>query len=399
MDITPDPSASTDAPGTDSSSESSTSSDTGASSGTDASAESADPSCSDIASYLAKHYGLAEPVELRELERGANRNFLVTSQGQRYVYRIYTDHDFYVRNPKAYRYELDLLAYLREYKLAVPEPVTRLDGERLSVMGAATDSHTGRPSDPLTSIPRSGPSIDSPADPPDTPRCGALFRFFEGEEHVTWHPEVNEPVVISFGSSVAEIHQQSDQFSRPYCRHYFDLQYLLDGPLQTLESILKKRRGEDLTFFKEYADHMRRQISKLGKGKDIYGLIHADLHVGNILYHHENGYCILDFDQCAFGWRAYDVATFKYNIMETVPDHLTDEIWRCFLEGYNRVRPLNQAELDCLPVFANAWTLWDIGETLVLATQWGGHRPDLIEGDLSQDEYLDEAVETLRGMV
>lgn len=362
MDNTPDPSASNDSSGTDDSSESA----------------DADPTCSSITSYLKEHYGLAEPVDVRELERGANRNYFVTSEGQRYVFRVYTDHDFYVRNPEAYRYELDLLAYLREYKLTVPEPVKRLDGERLSVMSAAAD-----------------PS----ADPPDTPRCGALFRFFEGEEHVTWHPEVNEPVVISFGSAVAEIHRRADQFQRPYCRHHFDLQYLLDGPLQTLESILQERRGEDLAFFKDYADQMRRQISGLGKGKDIYGLIHADLHVGNILYHPDDGYCILDFDQCAFGWRAYDVATFKYNIMETVPDHLTDEIWRCFLEGYNRVRPLTQAELDCLPIFANAWTLWDIGETLILATQWGGHRPDLIEGDLTQDEYLDEAVETLRGML
>lgn len=355
-----------------------------------ASAGSSEQSCSTIAAYLVDQYGLAPPVDIRELEPGANRNYLVASQDQRYVFRIYTDHDFYVRNPKAYQYELDLLAYLHEYKLAVPEPVKRLDDKRLGVMvdslGVATE----------TSV---GPSSVPPTDPPAGARCGALFRFFKGEEHVTWYPEVNEPVVISFGAAVAEIHQCADQFPKPYCRHHFDLQYLLDGPLQTLESILKERRGEDLSFFKDYANHMRRQISELGKGKDIYGLIHADLHVGNILYHPDNGYCILDFDQCAFGWRAYDVATFKYNIIETVPDHLTDEIWRCFLEGYNRVRPLTQAELDCMPVFANAWTLWDIGETLVLATQWGGHRPDLVEGDLTQDEYLDEAVETLRGML
>ena len=56
------------------------------------------------------------------------------------------------------------------------------------------------------------------------------------------------------------------------------------------------------------------------------------------------------------GWRAYDVATFLYNIRETVPAHLHDDIWRCFLEGYNRVRPLTQLEMDCLPVLANAWT-------------------------------------------
>lgn len=366
-----------------------------------ASAGSSEQSCSAVASYLVDHYGLAPPVDVRELEPGGNRNFLITSQEQRYVYRVYIDHDFYVRNPKAYRYELDLLAYLGEYKLAVPEPVKRLDGQLLSVMGVATDISSAPQTGPQTGRPglQTGPPPESWSDSACSVRCSALFHFFEGEEHVTWYPEVNEPVVISFGASVAEIHQRADQFPEPYCRHHFDLQYLLDGPLQTLESILKERRGEDLSFFKDYAEHMRRQINGLGKGKDIYGLIHADLHVGNILYHPENGYCILDFDQCAFGWRAYDVATFKYNIIETVPDHLTDEIWRCFLEGYNQVRPLTQAELDCLPVFAKAWTLWDIGETLVLATQWGGHRPDLVEGDLTQDEYLDEAVKTLRGMV
>ena len=362
------------------------------------SSEPAAPSSSAVVSYLADQYGLSTPVEVRELERGANRNFLVKSLGQRYIYRVYTDHDFYVRNPEAYQYELDLLAYLGVFKLPVPEPVERLDGKRLSMMVDSSRAATDPASLPQTD-PAIGPHPESATGPHTSARCGALFHFFEGEEHVTWHPDVNEPVVISFGSAVAEIHQRADQFPVPYCRHQFDLQYLLDGPLQTLESILKARRGEDLSFFREYADYMRRQISGLGKGKEIYGLIHADLHVGNILYHPDRGYCILDFDQCAFGWRAYDVATFKYNIIKTVPDHLTDEIWRCFLEGYNRVRPLTQQELDCLPVFANAWTLWDIGETLVLATQWGGHRPDLIEGDLSQDDYLDEAVSLLKEML
>lgn len=236
------------------------------------SAESYDSSRSSIATYLADHYGLVEPVDVRELVRGANRNYLVTSQVQRYVYRVYTDHDFYVRNPEAYQYELDLLAYFKENKLAVPEPVNRLDGQRLSVMVDSTGSQHGSSSVPL-SDPATGPHASA--------RCGALFRFFEGEEHVTWHPEVNEQVVISFGAAVAEIHQRADQFQKPYCRHHFDLLYLLDGPLHTLESIL---------------------------------------------YNPDDGYCILDFDQCAFGWRAYDVATFKYNIMETVPYHLTDEI-------------------------------------------------------------------------
>ncbi|MCY3554077.1 MAG: hypothetical protein OXH56_02020, partial [Gemmatimonadetes bacterium] len=146
-----------------------------------ASAGSSEQSCSAVAAYLVEHYGLAPPVDVRELEPGANRNFIITSQDQRYVYRIYTDHEFYVRNPEAYRYELDLLAYLKEHKLAVPEPVKRLDGQLLSVMGAATDISSGPQS--------------ANRHPWCNGACGALFRFFEGEEHVTWYPEVKEPVV------------------------------------------------------------------------------------------------------------------------------------------------------------------------------------------------------------
>ena len=325
---------------------------------------------STIASYLSRDYGLADPIRIRFQDSGANESCLVESQGQKYIYRIYIENEFYLRNPQAYRYELELLSFLREYQLPVPQPVRRLDGEMLSEM--TTPSGT---------------------------RCSALFHFFDGEEHIAWHPEVNEPLVISFGASVAEIHQRADTFQRPYCRHHFDLQYLLDGPLDTLGFLLKKRGGEDLSFFDDYADFMRQQLAALGKGKDVYGLIHADLHVGNILYHPDDGFCILDFDQCALGWRAYDVATFLYNIRETVPAHLHDDIWRCFQEGYNRVRPLTQLEMDCLPVFANAWTLWDIGETLVLATLWGGHRPDLVEGDQTKDQYLDESIESLRKML
>ena len=100
-----------------------------------ASDRSSEQSCSAVAAYLVDHYGLAPPVDVRELEPGANRNFVITSQDQRYVYRIYTDHDFYVRNPDAYRYELDLLAYLKEHKLAVPEPVRRLDGQAAECSG------------------------------------------------------------------------------------------------------------------------------------------------------------------------------------------------------------------------------------------------------------------------
>ena len=56
---------------------------------------------------------------------------------------------------------------------------------------------------------------------------------------------------------------------------------------------------------------MRWKISQLGKGKDGYGLIPTDLNIGNIPHNLEAGFYIMDIDQCAFSWMAYDV-TVKY---------------------------------------------------------------------------------------
>jgi len=272
---------------------------------------------SQVASYLSDTYALSPPVNVRLLGRGANENYLIESSGHRYVFRIYCENDYYPRNSQTYQFELDLLAFLHERHMPVPQPVRRRDGQWLSTM-----------------------------DTPTSIRHSALFHFFDGEEHVAWCPEVNEHAVMSFGASVAEIHRLMDQFHSPFPRHHLDMQYLIDGPLRTLGRLLKERCGKNLEFFHDHADTMRRRLAELGKGQGVYGLIHADLHVGNILFNPDVGFCILDFDQCAFGWRAYDVATFKCNTIETVPAHLTDDIWRCFLAGYEQVCPLTQLELD-----------------------------------------------------
>ena len=80
---------------------------------------------STIASYLSRDYGLADPIEVRFLERGANESCIVESRGQKYIYRIYIENEFYLRNPQTFLYELELLSFLREYQLPVPRPVRR----------------------------------------------------------------------------------------------------------------------------------------------------------------------------------------------------------------------------------------------------------------------------------
>lgn len=302
------------------------------------------------------------------MTNGANENYLVEAAGQKYVLRIYIDNNYYPRSSQSYRFELNFLRFLSERDLPAVSTVERQDGNLLSLLPV----------------------------PPHGARCAALFHFCPGENHTAWFPDFDALRVRRLGEIVAEIHKQGDEFQSPYTRHQFDLHYLLEEPLRLLGQRLNEQGGGGLEFFDETAEGIRRQITGLGKEQPVYGLIHADLHVGNLHYDVENGYCVLDFDQCAFGWRSYDIATLLNSVAATVPTGAS-EIQRELLAGYESKRQLLSAEKEAIPAFVKAWTLWDIGETLALSSLWGGHRTDLTEKGTA-DDYVKDALNRLERM-
>jgi Ser/Thr protein kinase RdoA (MazF antagonist) len=53
---------------------------------------------------------------------------------------------------------------------------------------------------------------------------------------------------------------------------------------------------------------IRWRLDKFGKSPDRFGLVHADLRTGNLLAH-DNDATVIDFDDCGYGWFAWDLAT------------------------------------------------------------------------------------------
>ncbi|MBP3963235.1 phosphotransferase enzyme family protein [Paenibacillus lignilyticus] len=76
--------------------------------------------------------------------------------------------------------------------------------------------------------------------------------------------------------------------------------------------------------------------------RDDYGMIHADLHIGNIVYHHGEPFPI-DFGRCGFGFHLYDIAQ---SIMGLHPAQR-----ELFIEGYRKVRHLSEAAMPILESF------------------------------------------------
>ncbi len=74
---------------------------------------------------------------------------------------------------------------------------------------------------------------------------------------------------------------------------------------------------------------------------------HADLHPWNVLRTRRGRYTVIDFDDSAMTWPAYDlgIAKFYLHVARTKAEDTPSErklIWRGFCEGYAQSRPLSE---------------------------------------------------------
>jgi Ser/Thr protein kinase RdoA (MazF antagonist) len=85
----------------------------------------------------------------------------------------------------------------------------------------------------------------------------------------------------------------------------------------------------------------------LGESSDAWGLIHADLHLDNVLFHREEARPI-DFDDCGFGYWVYDIAValWEQRMTSAYP-----AIQQAFLAGYASHQPLPLEQLAYLDLF------------------------------------------------
>lgn len=88
-----------------------------------------------------------------------------------------------------------------------------------------------------------------------------------------------------------------------------------------------------------------RRLAAFGKGRDRYGLVHADMRLANLLID-DDATTLIDFDDCGLGWFLYDFAT-SISFMEDHPQ--VPALRRAWVRGYRSVRPLpdeDEAEID-----------------------------------------------------
>jgi len=168
---------------------------------------------------------------------------------------------------------------------------------------------------------------------PDLPtggRCLA-FAWVQGR-HCEARP--SRRLVADLGRVLATLHAHARRFRPPagFTRPALDIQHLTWAG-SWYEAQLAQRRIDPAIrrLLEEVADRVQAALAELGSGPQAYGLVHADLHLGNVLDHHGQARP-LDFDDAAWGHYALDLAI----TVDSVPEPLHPVL----LGGYQAVQPL-----------------------------------------------------------
>lgn len=214
-----------------------------------------------------------------------------------------------VRDVEAVRSEMQWLAALRrDTGLGVPEPVHTKNGDLLTV---------------------------ATADGVPEPRVCVLFRWLGGR----FHRESLTPLMLEkVGTFMARLHDHAATFAVPegFTRH---IQDNMSDEIRTgiLAMLSEVRPAEDVGVVEEATGRIQGVMDRLGTGPGVFGLIHADLHQDNYLFHRGEVRAI-DFDDCGWGHHLYDFAATLFAIKGR-PQYLA--LREALLRGYRSVRDLD----------------------------------------------------------
>lgn len=169
------------------------------------------------------------------------------------------------------------------------------------------------------------------------------------------------------GAEMARMHVLTDQWQIPsgFVRPRWDVDGLVgDTPFWGKFWEFSLCSAEDRHLLVALREKCRDWLMTFQRQGGDFGLIHADLVRENILIDRGQAQFI-DFDDCGFGFRLFDIATALIkNIHE--PDY--EALREALFAGYISVRPLPLFEVDALALFLTLRSLSYLG--------WAGSRRD-----------------------
>ena len=264
--------------------------------------------------------------------------------------------------------ELHWMDDLRRNGLRVPEPIPSTDGRLLVRLEAS-------------------------------PRFGIqhadIIGWVDGEQlgetgtPLTFGPEEISRVFTALGATMAEMHNISDRWGPPatFSRPSWDLDGLLgEKPQWGRFWVCPGLEPGEIIRLEALRTFLQDRLRDAAEQNLDYGLIHADLVRENVFIAGD-GIAFIDFDDCGYGWRLFDLAT---TLLKNRREPLYPLIRNSLIKGYRSRRPLADSAVDLLPLFLLLRSLTYIG--------WVGERPEINDARERMRRYVPEALELARSL-
>jgi Ser/Thr protein kinase RdoA (MazF antagonist) len=249
--------------------------------------------------------------------RGLSDVYLVETQASPYILRISHLH---WRSKSDIDFELELLDFLQQNQIPIAHPLRTKDGELAIEINA-----------------------------PEGKRYASLFIYAPGKVPLG---DLNLVQSQKLGETVAKLHLTGENFHSCADRHPLTLKYLLDDSLAIIAPFLK---AQDLEYVEAAIAQIKLQLQDFPQAPPFWGICWGDPHSGNAHFTDDNQVMLFDFDQCGYGWRAFEIAKFLQVALCTGVGKTVRE---AFLAGYQSVQEVTELEIASLQSFTQAAQIW-----------------------------------------
>lgn len=264
-------------------------------------------------------YNMPRHSKVVFIHQGINDTYLITASGAKFILRIYRANWKTIDEVSA---ELDLLLLLNNNGLSVPTPLSDKSGNLIQLI-----------------------------DCPEGIRFAVIFCHAPGEGLYS----LNSQNANLFGQYVGRLHKITENLKLEGLSREYTVTNILASTKKALQ-IIKDYTEEAY----ERSENIFYKLDKKFKGellKDVRsGMCHGDLHYENIFLETSSGRITLfDFDFCGHGFLTYDLGCFCRYERDSQDNKIK------FFEGYEKIRPLNQAEKESVPYFEVLMRVFHLG--------------------------------------
>lgn len=190
-----------------------------------------------------------------------------------------------------------------------------------------------------------------------------MFEFVPGHDF-----EKNVAQAQDTGFTLAKFHRATSQYTPTTSYNiprgdYHDAPGVRTG-LCAIGSTLKSHdsfTGDDFELAElvqhllEKYDLAAEQVNQQGLTSWLEQISHSDWHPGNVLFRKDKVLAVIDYDSARYSYRITDVANgvLQFSIIASGdpaswPEHLDEERFRSFLDGYKLIAPLSEGEKKCI---------------------------------------------------